>query len=324
MHLDAAIGGAAGGLDLHLPTREVLAGDEPARGLHRPGELGGDVAAVEALVGGHDRLLARSTALERTLLGLDQLAQGGGELRLAENLAGARGFATGRGGPVAAGGVGRTRLDCMRQHHPSAIWPFFDLGLVTFDGVGGLCFDGIAVGERDRGREHLRQRELAVLGEHHEDAARCAGGDGGQGAVLGRVEHAAVTEELDRGAARRDAQRVDRDHALFDRMPDQRLCFAAPVQRVPHRGRGRDHRAGGIDGVAAALEHLRPGGRTQRLAGDRHPFLPVQGRLLGALLRGHRAGGEQDGEPREAGPQRRPQCRPQCRPQRRRQWLRIL
>src|SRR5947199_196224 len=40
-----------------------------------------------------DRLLAALTALERLLLGLDQLAQRGGEIGLAEHLAGVGGFA---------------------------------------------------------------------------------------------------------------------------------------------------------------------------------------------------------------------------------------
>ena len=85
-------------------------------------------------------------------------------------------------------------------------------------------------------------------------------------------------------AARRDAERADRDHAPLARMPEQGLGLAAPAQGIPH-GRGRSqHRAGGVDGVAAALEHHRAGGRGQRLAGDGHPGLGVQRRFLGAFL----------------------------------------
>jgi hypothetical protein len=314
--LDTAVGGAAGRLDLDLPAREVLAGDEPARGLHRPGELGGDVAAVEAFVGGHDGLLACGAALEGALLGLDQLAQRRRELGLAEDLTGARRLATGGGGIAATRGGERTGLERMRQHDARAVRPFLDLGLVALDGVRGLRLDGVAVGERDGGCEHFRQRELAVLGEHHEDAARCAGRDRRKRAVLGRIGHTAAAEELHRGAGRRDAEGVDRDHALLDGMPDERLGLAAPVQRVPHRRRGRDHGAGRVHCVAAAFEHLGAGGRTQRLAGDRHPMLAVQGRLFGALLCGHRARGEQGGKARQRRPQRCPQRRPQRRPRR--------
>ena len=50
-------------------------------------ELLRDVALVEAVVGGVDGLLAGLARLERLLLGLDQLAQRGGQVGLLEDLA---------------------------------------------------------------------------------------------------------------------------------------------------------------------------------------------------------------------------------------------
>ena len=92
-------------------------------------------------------------------------------------------------------------------------------------------------------------------------------------------------EELRRRAGRRDAEAVDRDDLARLRVVDERLRLAAPGQHVPHRrGRG-EHRAGGVDRVAAALEHARARGRRERLAGDRHPVRAVQRRLLRLLLR---------------------------------------
>src|SRR5262249_57901793 len=71
--------------------------------------------------------------------------------------------------------------------------------------------------------------------------------------------------------------------------------LAAPGERVPH-GRGRrDHRAGRIHGVAAALEDHGTGGGRERLAGDRHPVRAVERGLLGARLGARQRGREQHG-----------------------------
>ena len=145
----------------------------------------------------------------------------------------------------------------------------------------------------DRRLEHLGERQRAVLGEHHEQAARRARRDGRQRAVLGRV-----AASPGRGRTSAVAPVGATPSALIAitllgaRIVDQRLRLAAPAERVPHRrGRG-EHRAGRVDRVAAALEHHRAGGRRERLAGDRHPVLAVQRRLLGALLRRRDGGGQ--------------------------------
>jgi hypothetical protein len=68
-------------------------------------------------------------------------------------------------------------------------------------------------------------------------------------------------------------------------MPDESLCFTAPVQDIPHGRRRSDHGAGSIDSITSALKDSRTGGRTERLAGDRHPTLAVEWGFFRALLR---------------------------------------
>ena len=61
-------------------------------------------------------------------------------------------------------------------------------------------------------------------------------------------------------------------------------CVSPPQpERVPHRRGGGEHRAGGVDGVAALLEDRRAGRGRERFAGDRHPVAAVQDGLRRAL-----------------------------------------
>jgi hypothetical protein len=92
-------------------------------------------------------------------------------------------------------------------------------------------------------------------------------------------------------------------HLLRVRVVDQRLRLAAPAERVPHRRGGTEHGAGGVDGVAAALEHHRAGGGSQGFAGDSHPVASVQYGLACVLGAGVSAAQEardeaQDGQKR--------------------------
>jgi hypothetical protein len=73
-------------LEVHLPVGEVGLGEEPAGGARGRHQLARDVAAVEAVVGGADRLLAIAPGGERAALGLDQRAQRGREPGLPEHL----------------------------------------------------------------------------------------------------------------------------------------------------------------------------------------------------------------------------------------------
>ena len=270
VHVDAAIRRVPRLLELDAPVREVVLRDLAALFLRAAHELVGDVAAVEAVVGRLQRFLARLAGLQRIRFGLDQLAQRRGEVGLAEDLARDRRLA---------------RLARVRQHHGLRVRPLLELALLQFDAIRGLGVDRVAVRERDRGAEHLRERERAVLREHRDERAGRAGRHRGQRAVLGRVLEALPLEELRRRAGRRDAEPVDRDDLLRLRVVDEGLGLAAPGEHVPHRRRRREHRAGGVDRVAAALEHARAGGRRERLARDRHPVRAVQRRLLRLLLR---------------------------------------
>ena len=60
---------------------------KPAGGLRLGDDLACDVAAIEALVRGKDRLLAVLAGLQRRTLGVDELRERREQLRLLENLA---------------------------------------------------------------------------------------------------------------------------------------------------------------------------------------------------------------------------------------------
>jgi hypothetical protein len=155
--------------------------------------------------------------------------------------------------------------------------------LVPLDRVSGLFVDRVPIGHPDRWLEHVAQAQLPVLGEHRHEAARRAGGDGGERPVLGREVHPFRAVEGRRGAGGRRAEGVDRDDLFGLRVVDQRLGFAPPGEHVPHGGDGGEHGARRVDGVAALLEHHGARGGGERLAGDRDPVASVQYGLLGAL-----------------------------------------
>jgi hypothetical protein len=169
----------------------------------------------------------------------------------------------------------------MGQHHLPGIGPLLELVLPALDAVRGLGVDRIAVGELDRGAEHLGERERAELGEHQHQAARSPRRDRGQRAVGRRKVEPPGAEERRRGPRGREAEAVDGDDPAAAGVVDQRLGLAAPGEHVPHRRGRRDHGAGRVHGVAAALEHRRARGGRERLARDGHPVPAVQGRFLG-------------------------------------------
>ena len=136
-----------------------------------------------------------------------------------------------------------------------------------------------------------------------EQAARRARRHGRERAVFGRRVQAARAEEFRRGARGRDAERVDRAHVAAARIEDQRLGLAAPGERVPHRGGRGQHRAGRVDGVAAARERQRTGGRGQRLARDGDPMLAVQRGLCASRALPGRCAAQRTG-PRATRPRR--------------------
>src|SRR6185503_15011811 len=253
---------ANGLFEIHAPVREILRRMQPTDFLRTARELASDVAFVEAVVRGHDRLLAILASLERLRFCLHQLAQRHGQIRLPENFSGHR--------------RGTLSLAIVNQERPLRLRPLAQLVLELLDRIRGLRFDRIAVGHLDCRREHFGEAQLPVLREHHHDPARRARRNSGEWPELRWIFVTLVLEELRRGARRRGAERIDADDLAGVRVIDERLRLAAPAERVPHRGSCGDHCARGVDCIAAFDEGGGAGGRSERFAGDSDPVLAVQ------------------------------------------------
>ena len=63
--------------------------------------------------------------------------------------------------------------------------PLLDLGLLRFDGIGGLGFDRVAVGHVDGRGEDVSEAERAELGQHDQQPARRARRDCRERSELG-------------------------------------------------------------------------------------------------------------------------------------------
>jgi len=147
-------------LDLDLPRREILGGEEAAHLAHRAHQLLGDVAPVEAVVGGVDRRLPVGAGGERRGLGLDELLERRPQVGLPEDLSRPRRLA---------------RLAEMGEEDARRVGPLLELPLLPLDRVRELRLDRIARRELDRRGEHLGEGEPPVLGEHrHQPAGRPA------------------------------------------------------------------------------------------------------------------------------------------------------
>ena len=295
--VDAAVVRAHRFLDVDLPAVEVGHRHEPAQFLRPTDELFGDVAAVEAVVGGGQGLLARLALLEGGGFRVDELAQGVEKVRLAEDLAGARGGAS----------VAFFRRRQVGQEDPRRIRPLLEHLLASLHVVGLRSLDRVAVRHLDRGFEHLGEAHRSVVGEHHDQAARGARRHRRERTVLRGIDEAPLAVEVDRGAGRGHPECVDSDHFPRVRVEDQGLRLAAPAQGVPHRrGRG-EHGAGRVDGVAAAAEDQGAGRGGERFACHRHPMAAVQDRFDRALRFRSRHG---EGKGQGADDQNRPShCR---------------
>ena len=300
VHVDAAVVRADRLLDVDLPLVEIGHRDETVQFSRAAHELLGDVAAVEAVVGGAQGLLAGLALFQRRRLGLDQFAQRVEQVRLAEDLAGPR-----CGAPLAV--FGRRQVG---QEDPRRVRPLLEHLPAALHVVGLGALDRVAVRHLDRGFQDLGQAHRAVVREHDDQAARRSRRHRRERPVLRRVHMALLAVELDGRAGRRDAERVDPDHFALARIEDQGLGLAAPAQRVPHgRGRGQ-HGASGVDRVAAASEDQGAGRGGERFAGDRHPVASVQHGLDGALGEDRSGGGDGgDGERQNAKTGTRGRCR---------------
>jgi hypothetical protein len=85
--VDSLVSRDGGIFDMDLPAIEILHRDQPAGGLRLGDDLLRDVAAIEALVGGKDRLLAILAGFQRGALRVHELGERSEQLRLLENLA---------------------------------------------------------------------------------------------------------------------------------------------------------------------------------------------------------------------------------------------
>ena len=184
----------------------------------------------------------------------------------------------------------------MHEERLTRVGPLADPILLALDRVRELRLDGIALRHLDRRPEDVREAQLPVLREHEHEASGRARSDRRERTVGRRIGHAPALEELGRRTGGRDAKGVDADDLLLARMIDEGLRLTAPAEGVVHGGGRAGHRAGGVDGVPALLEHHRPGGGTERLAGDGDPVLAVEHGLLGALAGG--GGRDEDRESR--------------------------
>ena len=184
----------------------------------------------------------------------------------------------------------------MREECQLRVWPLAQLLRVPLDLGDQFRFDGIPVGHLHGRREHVLERERAELGQHHHQPARVARRDGGQWPFGGRMMQPVgsnlrqLLEKLRRGACGRDAAGVDTDDLFRARIVNERLRFAAPAHVVVHRANHREHGAGGVDGIAAALERAGAGHGPKRLARDGHPMPAVQRRLVRGGIRLRRRG----------------------------------
>ncbi len=241
--VDAAVVGVRGLLEFDAPAREVLLRDQAALLLQPAHEFLADVAAVEALVRGHDRFLARAARGERLRLRLHQLAQRRRQVRLAEDLSRVRRLA---------------RLSEMRQHDGLRVRPLLDLLLQGFDPVGGLGVDRVAVGERDGGLQHLLEPHRALGLERERHRVEHRGNRRAQRTVAGRTSFG--RKQRRRCLARRGTLAVDDDHLAGSRVVDHRRCLTAEAEvRDLAHGRGENRGHPGVDRVAALLQDANPG-----------------------------------------------------------------
>ncbi len=124
----------------------------------------------------------------------------------------------------------------------------------------------------DRELEHVPETPGAEVAEQEQPAAERAGHAGGEHAGARDQLVAELVEALDRRRRRRDALPAQRERlAAIGRPEDGRHLAARPVQvrldDLEHEAR----RDGGVEGVAAALEHGHPGLRREPVRRRDHP-----------------------------------------------------
>ncbi|OQB54445.1 MAG: hypothetical protein BWX98_02310 [Candidatus Aminicenantes bacterium ADurb.Bin147] len=268
-----------GFLEVNAPAGQVVLSEQGALLVGSADEFPSDVALVETVIGGVDRLLAAPARGPGVLFGLDKLAERFEEVVLAEDLARNRPF------PVPAG---------VRQHHRPGVRPGLDLVLLPLDRVGRAFFHGIALGQAHGRGKHLLQTHRPELGQHCHQPAGSTGRDGRERSGRRRMAHPTIPEVRGHSPRRSRPEGIDGDDLFLNRMVDQGLRFAAPTEDVPHRADGPEHGAGRVHRVSALLEDHRPGRGGHRLAGDGRPMAAVKDRFF-RFLRKKEKGRAADG-----------------------------
>ena len=252
--------------DADLPIGEVLHRYQSAIFTHAAHELARDVSLVKAIVSRVDRLLARLPRPHRLLLGFHQFAPGCGEILLHEYLAGLWSLA---------------HTAQVSEHDSRRIFPLLDPLLVALDGIRELCFDRVAIRHLDGGCQYLRQRQLAVLGEHRQQSSDGTRRDRCERPILGRKFVAFVPKEFLGSTGRRDTERIYTDDFAGVRIVDESLRFPAARERIPHCASRGKHRGGRINRIASLCKDLSAGSCREWLTSNRQPMSGVKWRLFG-------------------------------------------
>lgn len=208
----------------------------------------GHEAAVEGVAGRLDLALAVAAGL---LGGLQHAGPGGGQRRVAEQLAGL--------GHVAAGQVD------LRRGGPVGLEEVLQAG----DGVGDARHQRVAVlGVIDGGFQHIAHAHRAVVAQQLHPGVERAGNDGGQQAVAGDQLEAFGAVALERGGGGRGALAAQHFDAAGAGGIEHRRHFAGGADQVgldhlQHEGRSDT----GVERVAAALEQRHAGRAGQPMGG---------------------------------------------------------
>ena len=130
----------------------------------------------------------------------------------------------------------------------------------------------------DREMEDVAERHRPVLAQQGDPAAEGAGHDRGQRAGAGNQrEPELVAIALDRRCAWRGPLRAEDERPVAPGRPDERRQVAAWAVEVRlddlQREAGRD---GGVERVAALLEHGHPRSRREPVRGRHHPEGPPE------------------------------------------------
>ena len=114
----------------------------------------------------------------------------------------------------------------------------------------------------DREAQHVAERQRAVVAQHREPAAERAGHDRGERAgARHEREPELVAVALDRRRARRRPLRAEHDGLAAGRPEQRRQVAAGPVQVRLDDLEREARRDGGVERVAALLEHGHAGRR---------------------------------------------------------------